>query len=1067
MPTASVTKMKQFKWSSSLQQKTIVGIVLVGLLPVILSLILTYLEERKALRETIGSNFKGIAVEVARKIETQVTRGINEAQQLATIPFIRAAVKEANRSYEGRDPEKIRAFIQEWQARWRERRRANEFPAFINRIATNYLIDWHAIRKADYLAILVTDQQGALVLSSLPQVRFYHGDQLWWKAVVQERVGQNFVSDLFFDPAFGTHVLNVAVPIWDERRKQAIGAVSILLRRDSLFRSISEVTAGATGHAMLMASDGTALLCPILPLEQHRVQPQLVRAVAQSFEGWVQATYDSHGAEDSIVGFAHLRLTEPLAKESFGGRSWVIFVRQDPAESFAPLRQLVTKMVVYGLLVFALLCGAGVLVARRIMSPLNSLHEGVQRLGSGNLDHQFSIRTGDEIEELAEAFNTMARNLKQSFARLNEQMGEIRRLEEKYRDLIENSPEMIHQIDKSGRFVHVNKTELEKLGYTLEDMLTMHLWDIVAPERQEEVLDYVTRLPHHGHDTIETVFVTRNGARIDVEIHSTTLVDPDTGDLVYTRAFVRDVTERKALQRQVERYTSRLEQEVDARTAQLSQSEQRYRVLFNRAADSIVMVDAQGRVTAVNDREQEVLGHAEALWRDRSFLDMVPPQYHELTQGLLAKVLQGEEKVPTREILVYDAQGVTRPVEMDLIRVEQDSQPLIMVQLRDITERKQLEEQLHRYSEELEEKVQERTREIQQTKQYLESLLENANDVIYTLDQDQRFTYVNSKVEIWGYRKEDLLGRPYLSLVSKRHRGKRLKDILDMSAKQEYEVEFVSRTGETRAVLVSVSPLQNAHGQLEGVLGIARDITDRKNMEQQIRNAERLASVGKLAAGVAHEINNPIGGILNCLYNIRKGTLPPARQEEYLLFMEDGLRRAQKIVRQLLDFSQQHDPEFSLNDVHAIIDRVLVLTTHLMTEKQLLLQKAYARDMPSLWVDPHMIEQVLMNLILNAVQATQAGGTITIQTRYGGNMCEIAVQDTGVGIPPEIKPHIFDPFFTTKRTGEGTGLGLSVSLGIVERHGGQIAVESEEGKGTTFIVRLPVGTNRLAVTGVS
>ena len=174
--------MKLWKWSHSIQQKTIVAMVLVGLIPVLLSLLLTYVEERRALRETIGSNFKGIATEVARKVENQIVRGINEAQQLATIPFLRSAVREANRSYEGKEPDKIKQYIEEWEQRWHARSHPNEFPVFINQIATNYLIDWHAIRKSDYLAILVTDAQGALVLTSLPQVKFFHGDREWWKA---------------------------------------------------------------------------------------------------------------------------------------------------------------------------------------------------------------------------------------------------------------------------------------------------------------------------------------------------------------------------------------------------------------------------------------------------------------------------------------------------------------------------------------------------------------------------------------------------------------------------------------------------------------------------------------------------------------------------------------------------------------------------------------------------------------------------------------------------------------------------------------------------------------------
>ncbi len=1048
--------MKLWTWKHSIQHKTILAVVLVGLLPALLLLLLTYIEERKALREAIGSNFKGMAVEVARKIETQIIRGVNEAQQLATIPFIRSAVTEANRSYEGKTAEQVQTFIAEWQERWRQRTHPDQFPAFVNQIAINYLIDWHAVRKSDYLAIVVTDNQGVLVLSSFPQVKFYQGDAVWWRAAFHEGRGQTYVSDLSFDPSFGTHVLHVAVPIFDERFEGVVGAISILLRRDSLFRSISEVSAGSTGHAMLMASNGVPLICPVRSLEEHSMLPSLVDAINKTPSGWVQAVQDSHGAQDALVGFARLRFGDTVAPESFGGQSWVTFVRQDPEETYAPLGQLLAKVAVYGIMVFVLLWLAGLFVARRIVHPIQSLHEGVHRIGRGNLDDQLVVTTGDEIEDLAHAFNKMAANLKQSFAQLNEQMQEIRQLEEKYRDLIEHSPEMIHQIDKDGRFVHVNKTELDKLGYTLDEMLQMNLWDIVPLEQKPAIIAYCQHLPRQGKNIIETIFVSRDAVSIDVEIHSTALIDSTSRELVYTRAFVRDITERRILQTKVQRYTTELEEEVSKQTQQLSESEQRYRVLFNLAADSIVVVDADGCITAANEREQEVFGYTESELLGRSFLTFVCENGQSEVKSLFEQVVHGAQQIPTKEILVSDVHHEIRPVEMDMIRVGEKAELFVIVQLRDITERKQLEKQLRKYREELEEKVQERTKEIQQTKYYLESLLENANDVIYTLDIDQRFTYVNSQVAMWGYRKEDLIGRPYLSLLSKRHRGRRLKDTLDIGAKQEYEVEFVSRAGEHRSVVVSVSPLRNEKGAVSGVLGIARDVTERKRFDRQIRNTERLASVGKLAAGVAHEINNPLGGMLNCLYNIRKGTLSPARQEEYLTYMDDGLRRAQQIVRQLLDFSQQHEPEPTLSNLMTIVERVLVLTDHTITEKHLTLVKEYDQGLPQVLVDPHMIQQVVMNLVLNAVQATAEGGRITIRLRRQDDACEVDVVDTGAGIPSDIRPHIFDPFFTTKPTGEGTGLGLSVSLGIVERHDGQLLVESEVGIGTIFTVRLPI-----------
>ncbi len=1056
-----MTKVTGFGFPLQLKGKTVLAMVLVGLLPLVLSLLLTYFEEKRALREAAGITMKGIAVEVARKVETQITRSINEAQQLATIPFIRSAVTNSNKSYVYKTAEEIQALIQEWESSWQAQSAQDEFPVFINKYATDYLTQWHAIRKSDYLAIVVVDAKGALVLSSFPQVGFFHGGSLWWQAVMQSGETQAFVSDLSFDPGFGTHVLKVGVPIWDDARQKIVGAISILLRRDSLFRSISEVSAGKTGHVMLATTDGMLILCPAFSLEQHIVPAKTVTALQQGPAGWLVADPDAHGAEHAIVGYAPLRMGVPIAAQSFGGKTWQMLASQDPSETYAPLDQLLVKVVSYGAGVVVMLWGAGIIVAGRIVKPIQALSEGVEEFGAGNFVKKIDIHTGDEIERLAETFNRMAENLQHSFSQLNQKIEEIGRLEEKYRDLIENAPEMIHQLDPSGRFVHVNSTELEKLGYSLEEMLTMSLWDIVPANYQDAVREYVQELGENGSRRIETVFLTKSQQTIDVDIQSTTLVDPDTQSIVFSRGFVRDITDRKALQEEVARYTNRLEDLVTERTQQLSDSEAGYKALFNLAADSIFVVDMTGTVVDVNARAQDILGYAPSDLIGDSFLKLVPVAFQTVSKNLLERVSAGEQKIPTTEIETSDRNGTHKFMEMDLVRIDMGPRSSIMVQLRDITEHKNLEVALQQSNEALEEKVVERTREIEQAKLYIESLLENANDVIYTLDADLRFTYVNGKVETWGYWKEDLIGKPYLSLLSKRFRSRYLQETLDMGTKQVYEVEIMSRQGELRSVLVSVAPLLDDSGGQSGVLGIARDITERKQLEQQVQDSERLASIGQLAAGVAHEINNPLGGILNCLYNIRKGTLTPERSQEYLHFMEDGLLRVQRIVRQLLDFSQQRELELALADLHPILDRVGVLTEHVFDERHAVLQKNYDATLPLLMIDATMIEQVIMNLVLNAVQALQAGGHVSLETRKSEDVCDIIVEDNGCGIASSVRPHIFDPFFTTKGTGEGTGLGLSVSLGIVQRHGGEMFVESEEGQGTRFIVRLPLARSRM------
>jgi PAS domain S-box-containing protein len=917
--------LKQFLRRHSLQRQIITATVLIGLLPLSFAFVIAYLEERQAIRDAIGRDFRQIAIEAAGKVELQVMQGVSEARQLATIPILRGAVIDSNRSYAGRDQAAIRRIVREWERRWAKRPRQDRYPDFINKMATDYLNEWLRIRKAEYVAIFVTDGQGALVVSSTPQAEYDQSQAQWWKAAFDGGKGQIYVSDLVFDEKLGFHVLDVAVPVLDDAQKAAVGAVNVRLRRDELFKALQEVQIGEQGHAMLMSTAGRPLICPVLSPDKHTINASLMGQITQPTAGWVVAEDDSHGGRNAIVGYAPVRFPVALAHESLGGDGvqWIAFVRQDPQETFAPLNQLIWKVSAGAFAVFVLMLVAGRFMARRIVRPIQVLQEGAALIGRGELNHRLDITTGDEIGKLADSFNQMAASLRQ--------------------------------------------------------------------------------------------------------------------------------------------HTEGLEHEVAHRTRDLRESQDRYKILFDEAADSVIMVNPGGGIIAVNRRQEAILKYPEEQLVGRRFIDLILPKYQTSVTALMQEVLKGATKTPTVEVKVFDRAGRPVSMELDLTGIAAGPMTYIMVQLRDITERKVLERQLQQYSESLELKVQERTREIEETKTYLENLLENANDVIYTLDLDQRFTYVNSKVESWGYRKEDLIGRPYLSLMSKRHRGKRLRTTLDIGTKQAYEVEILTKTGEARNALVSVSPLRDDSGQTVGVLGIARDITEKKRLEQQVLNAEKLASIGKLAAGVAHEINNPLGGILNCLYNLRKGSVTPERATEYLASMEEGLRRVQKIVRQLLDFSQQYDPELAPTEVNAVIERVLTLTSYAFEGTRVRLHRELGNELPPLLADRHMLEQVLMNLILNAVQAIRGEGRVTVRSGHDGSWCTIEVEDTGCGIPPDVLPKIFDPFFTTKGQGEGTGLGLSVSLGIVERHGGEIAVKSQVGRGTTFTVRLPAISVRLMV----
>ncbi len=226
--------------------------------------------------------------------------------------------------------------------------------------------------------------------------------------------------------------------------------------------------------------------------------------------------------------------------------------------------------------------------------------------------------------------------------------------------------------------------------------------------------------------------------------------------------------------------------------------------------------------------------------------------------------------------------------------------------------------------------------------------------------------------------------------------------------------------------------------------------------QRQIFHAERLASIGRLASGVAHEVNNPLNGIRSCLYAMRQEPENRAQTAEYLGLIEEGIGRIESIVQKLLGFSRTSRGDAPV-DLNAEISAVLALLAYRLDEKNADVVRVLAEDLPPVRGEATLVQEVLMNLVLNAFDAIGPGGRVTARTARDGQFVRVDVEDDGCGIAEEDLPKVFDPFFTTKDPGKGTGLGLSVAQRIVEAHGGTIDVTSLAAGGTCFTVRLPVG----------
>jgi two-component system, NtrC family, sensor kinase len=354
--------------------------------------------------------------------------------------------------------------------------------------------------------------------------------------------------------------------------------------------------------------------------------------------------------------------------------------------------------------------------------------------------------------------------------------------------------------------------------------------------------------------------------------------------------------------------------------------------------------------------------------------------------------------------------------------------------------------------------------ELERMREFSENILESLNDGLLVLDRDDRVVRWNRRLEeLYGIRHEEAVGR-------------RLEQILDAaffeilrSGRREspdgaaiYRVPLASRHTPARRLLVNVAttPLRDMAGAIAGTIVVVEDISARVQLEEQLQISEKMASIGLLAAGVAHEVNTPLTGISSFVQMLMQGTDPEDPKTQVLEKIERQTFRAAKIVNGLLNLARPAQVDTGPVDVNAVINDVLSLLEHQMRTGRIQVRKELAATAPVVLGIEYKLQQVFLNLFLNARDAMPKGGWLSIVTRSSPEGAIVEVADTGSGIPVDQLSRIYDPFFTTKEIGKGTGLGLSITYGIVQEHGGTITCDSSMGQGTRFTLTLPLAAPR-------
>lgn len=377
---------------------------------------------------------------------------------------------------------------------------------------------------------------------------------------------------------------------------------------------------------------------------------------------------------------------------------------------------------------------------------------------------------------------------------------------------------------------------------------------------------------------------------------------------------------------------------------------------------------------------------------------------------------------------------------------------------------------LVRWSNSIQHQVEEKTCELQKSEYRYRSLIEHAKDVIFTIDRHGAVLSLNSRGCVFFRKQEDaFVALPVHELFDAESAAVQLavvERIFAGAASEETVTSQIMVDGEERWLNINYSGLLDESEAVYAVLGIGRDITERKKLEQRMSHTEKLASVGTLAAGVAHEINNPLAVILGFTEMLLDQTPQDSENHELLKTIERQGLNAKRIVENLLGFARFTEHKEQDVDINANLESVFAVVTNNLTISKIAIEKDFADGLPMIKGDPGELQQVFFNLIANAAAVMKGtGGTLTVRTRLmSADRCvEIAFADSGPGIPKACRAKIFDPFFTTKKVGEGTGLGLSISYGIISNHGGSITFTTKTADesavtGTTFVVSLPVST---------
>jgi PAS domain S-box-containing protein len=613
---------------------------------------------------------------------------------------------------------------------------------------------------------------------------------------------------------------------------------------------------------------------------------------------------------------------------------------------------------------------------------------------------------------------------------------EIREATKRFEKIAEMGEDGVIVFDEDSRIEFANQMASEIIGFSKDQILGREFFSLIGKRDEEFLEEMVMRGEGLGQKVCtEMSLHTPQGRIKETEVCIAPTQSED--GRMKTYAYVRDITERKKFERD------------------LRESEEKYRNLFERVRHGLFISSKEGKFLDCNQAMLGLLGYEdkEAFLKIDIVKDLyVNPEDRKTFMALVEKL--GFVKDFEVEFKKKNGERITVLLTATAKRDEKGTTIGYEGLNIDITERNKME------------------RELKEANEFLMNLIESSVDGIIVTDMKGDILIFNKGAEkLLGYEAEEVVGKMNIRSIYQPGVAKEVMDKLrspdfgGVGKLTSFPIFHRRKDGELIEGDLSASIIYDEEGHEIASLGIFKDLRERLGIERELQKmqeallqSEKLAAMGRLTSQIAHELNNPIYGIMNTLELLKTEIPPESKRRRILELSLSEIQRLSEMLRNMLSFSKPEEEKRRPVKIDELIEGILLVMEKQMKESNIQVEVSFDPDIPEIMASTNQMRQVMLNILKNAKEAMPKGGTLFVRTSKKDRRVLIHIQDTGIGIPEEVKDKIFDAFFTTKQKVKGVGLGLSVCYGIIKDHGGEIKAESEAAKGTTFTISLPFGS---------